>query len=76
MKADVIMIIIVPCRPTSERYWPAGQAFSCGVSNSVRISIAFSPPMKKKIPTPKKYWIPTTLWSVVSRKYRPIPPSC
>ena len=30
MKADVIMIIIVPCRPTSEMYWPAGHACSVG----------------------------------------------
>ena len=68
MKADVIMIIIVPCRLTRVRYCPAGQACSTGRNSSVRISIAFSPPMKKKIPTPNRYWMPTTLWSVHSRK--------
>ena len=61
MKADVIMIIIVPCRPTSEMYWPAGHAFSFGVRSSVRISIAFRPPIRKNAPTPKKYWMPITL---------------
>ena len=74
MKAEVIMIIIVPCRPTRVMYCPAGHACSVGLSSSVRISMAFSPPMKKKIPTPKKYWMPITLWLVESRKYCPIAP--
>ena len=68
MKADVIMIIIVPCRLTRVRYWLAGHACSTGRNSSVRINIAFRPPMKKKMPTPKRYWMPTTLWSVQSRK--------
>ena len=68
MKADVIMIIIVPCRPTRDRYWPDGNAFSFGVSSSTRISIALIPPIRKNAPTPKKYWMPITLWSVLRRK--------
>ena len=30
--------------------------------------------MKKKTPMPTRYWMPTTLWSVQSPKYRPMPP--
>ena len=68
MKADVIMIIIVPCRPTRVRYWPAGNDVSFGDSSSTRISIALMPPIRKNRPTPKKYWIPITLWSVLNRQ--------
>jgi hypothetical protein len=34
------------------QYVPAGNAWWCGLSSSVRISIAFRPPMKKKSPMP------------------------
>jgi hypothetical protein len=60
----MIPIIIVPCRPTIVRYVPAGNTWLCGVRSSVRISIAFRPPMKKNSPIPQRYWMPTTLWSV------------
>ena len=63
-----IPIIIVPCRPTSVRYWFGPNTCTLGWSSSVRISIAFNPPMKKNTPTPTKYCMPTTLWSVHSRK--------
>ena len=60
----MIPIIIVPCMPTSVRYWPAGKTWAFGRRSSTRISIAFNPPMKKNTPIPIRYWIPTTLWSV------------
>ena len=64
----MIPIIIVPCMPTSVRYCPAGKTWWSGRSSSMRISIAFRPPMKKKSPMPHRYWMPTTLWSVQSPK--------
>ena len=69
----IIPIIIEPCMPTSVRYWLAPNTCTLGWSSSVRISIAFRPPMKKNTPIPTRYCIATTLWSVHSRKYRPIP---
>ena len=60
----MIPIIIVPWRPTIVRYVPAGKTWWLGRSSSVRISIAFRPPMKKNSPMPQRYWMPTTLWSV------------
>ena len=68
MMAEDIMIIIVPCRPTSVRYWSGGQKCSVGKSSSVRMNIAFRPAMKKKKRVPTRYWMPTTLWSVQRRK--------
>ncbi len=64
----IIPIIIVPCRPTSVRYWLAPNTCVLGFSSSVRISIAFSPPIAKKKPIPTMYCSATTLWSVHSRK--------
>ena len=64
MPEDIIPIIIVPCMPTSVRYWLAPNTWVLGWSSSVRISIAFSPPMKKNTPIPTRYCIATTLWSV------------
>ncbi len=52
---DVIMIIIVPCRVTTVRYCPGENTGADGESNSVRISIAFSPAMKKNTPIPPRY---------------------
>ena len=43
------------------RYVPIGKTWLCGLSCSVRISIAFRPPMKKNNPMPQRYWMPTTL---------------
>ena len=60
----MIPIIIVPWSPTTVRYWPAGKRWYLGLRSSKRISIALSPPMKKKSPMPQRYWSPTTLWSV------------
>ncbi len=57
-------IIIEPCIPTSVRYWLAPKTWVLGCSSSVRIAIAFSPPMKKKNPMPTMYCFATTLWSV------------
>ena len=68
MPEVIIPIIIVPCMPTSVRYWSGGKTFGDGCSNSVRISIALAPPMKKNTPIPTRYWRPTTLWSVHSPK--------
>ena len=48
MTDDIIMIIIVPCSETIVRYWPGGEELASGLSSSARISIALSPPMKKK----------------------------
>ena len=68
MAADIIISIIVPCRPTSDRYCPAFQSDSFGVSSSARMNIAFSPAIMKKNSTVTKYCRPITLWSVQSRK--------
>ena len=68
MTEVIIPIIIVPCRPTSVRYWLGPNAWLLGFSSSVRMNIALSPPMKKKKPIPTMYWSPTTLWSVHRRK--------
>ena len=73
MPEVIIPIIIVPCMPTMDRYWLGPTTVGVVCSNSVRISIAFSPPTKKKSPIPTRYCIPTTLWSVQRPKYRPIP---
>ncbi len=68
MAADIIISIIVPCRLTSVRYWPAFQSASCGLSSSARMNIPFSPAIRKKNSTVTKYCMPTTLWSVQRRK--------
>ena len=67
------MIIIAPCRPTTVRYWPGENTGGFGRRSSVRISMAFRPPMKRKIPIPIRYWLPITLWSVLARRYRTQP---
>ncbi len=54
-------IIIAPCMPTNVRYWLAPNTCVLGCSSSVRISIAFKPPMKKNTPIPTRYCIATTL---------------
>ena len=68
MAADIMISIIVPWRLTSERYWFAFQSRSFGVSSSARMNIPFRPAIRKKNSTLTKYWSPTTLWSVQSRK--------
>ena len=68
MAADIMISIIVPWRLTSEMYWLAFHSRSFGVISSARMNIAFSPAMRKKKSTVTKYWRPTTLWSVHSRK--------
>ena len=40
-----------------------------GVSSSVRMNIAPSPPTKRNVRIITRYWSPMTLWSVVIRKY-------
>ena len=64
----MIPIIIEPCMPTSVRYWLAPKTCTFGWSSSERINIAFSPPTKKNTPIPTRYWIATTLWSVLRLK--------
>ena len=64
----IIPIIIEPWMPTSVRYWLAPNTCTLGWSSSVRMSIAFSPPMKKNTPIPTRYCRATTLWSVHRRK--------
>ncbi len=61
MPEVIIPIIIVPCIPTSERYWLGPNVVGTGCSSSVRISIALSPATKKNTPMPTRYWTPTTL---------------
>ncbi len=39
-----------------------------GLSSSVLIAMASSPAVNKKTKTAKKYWMPTTLWSVEKRR--------
>ena len=39
-----------------------------GWASSARISIAISPPAMKKKNVVTMYWIPMTLWSVLTRK--------
>ncbi len=39
-----------------------------GAASSARISIAISPPRKKKPTVVTTYWMPITLWSVLKRK--------
>ncbi len=68
MMLETIMIIMAPCRPTIVRYWPGENTGEFGCRSSVRISIAFRPPMKKKIPIPIRYWLPITLWSVLAHR--------
>ena len=65
---DAIIIMIVPCSPTIAMYVPGPNTWFVGLSNSVRISMARSPPVKRNRRTPIVYCIPTTLWSSVMRK--------
>ena len=39
-----------------------------GAASSARISIASSPPTRKKKNVVTMYWMPITLWSVLTRK--------
>ena len=39
-----------------------------GVASSARISIAIRPPVTKKKKVVQMYWMPMTLWSVLTRK--------
>ena len=39
-----------------------------GAASSARISIAITPPATKKKNVVTMYWIPITLWSVLTRK--------
>src|SRR5207302_9918721 len=60
----IIPVISAPCSPAKVRYWLAPNTCVLGDSSSVRISIAFRPPTRKKNPIPTRYCMPTTLWSV------------
>ena len=55
MMLETIITIIVLCMPTMVRYWPGEKTGGLGRRSSVRMSIAFRPPMKKKTAIPKRY---------------------
>ena len=68
MMLETIITIIVECMPTMVRYWPGENTGGSGRSSSVRISIAFRPPIRKKTAIPNRYCTPITLWSVDMRR--------
>ncbi len=61
-------IMMMPCIPTTALYVCGPRKFECDVISSVRIIIARVPPTPSRTMVRTRYWIPTTLWSVVNRK--------
>ena len=69
--ADVIIIIIiVPCSPTTSTYVSGLSRCRVGESSSLRTARANRPPAKKYTSIADRYCRPTTLWSRLYRKYR------
>ncbi len=64
----VVRIIIMPCMLTIVLYVPGPNSFAPGRISSRRISIAPRPPRASMMRVKTRYWMPTTLWSVVKRK--------
>ena len=49
-------------------WMPGSTIWVPGWASSARMIIAISPPMKKKMKVVQMYWIPITLWSVLTLK--------
>ena len=75
MTALVIKIIITLCSPMSMMYWPGGVMLESGTSRLLRIIMAPMPPSNSMARMVNRYCKPITLWSRLSRKYRPRPRS-
>src|SRR5664280_1683310 len=69
----VAMIMIRPCRPTIALYCCGLRKLEFGLIRLVRMSMAMAPPTANRTMVSTRYWMPTTLWSVVNRKYRRMP---
>ena len=61
-------IISVACIDTRPLKVCESKNCSPGSASSARNSIAIRPPVTKKISVVARYWIPITLWSVLTRK--------
>jgi len=59
--AEAMKIIRVLCKPTSVRYDCAFATDGTGVSSSLRMNIAPSPPMNRKARIITRYCMPITL---------------
>ena len=64
----VAMTMIRPCRPTIALYCCGLRKLEFGLIRLVRMSMAIAPPTPNRTMVSTRYWMPTTLWSVVNRK--------
>ena len=70
---DMAATMAEPWIPTRLRYWPCVQSSPLGESSCARIINALMPPNRNRATAVMRYWIPTTLLSVLSSKYRHSP---
>ena len=68
-------IIVVPCIVIISLYSPALTKSLFGTASWIRITIASSPPTKKKNPPATKYKMAIFLWSTVVKKSHIVPPN-
>ena len=61
-------IISAACVEKSPLKVPGSTIWVPGWASSARISIAMAPPAKKKKKVVTMYWMPMTLWSVLTLK--------
>ena len=65
MNVKISSVACIETRPL--KVWPSTN-WSPGSASSARKSIAMKPPMIRKMKTVTVYWMPITLWSVLTRK--------